>query len=151
MSEFDERKKRENQNHYEKWLSCGYRGEMVLDDTGWCRNDVPQDYEMWMLFDKRGFLAYIRYMELPNGNWIASSTAMFSSHGYSLPISVWNTQYPTRYEAICAELERIEREMETQDHKRFVFEAIDNCRMDFRTDDLIVPIMQEQFEQLSMF
>ena len=37
---FQERKERENQKRYKKWLSCGFTGEMHINDCGWCDNGL---------------------------------------------------------------------------------------------------------------
>ena len=67
-SEFRERQARENKRHYEKWLSCGYKGDMVLNDVGWCDNklDKTQLRKLTVIKSKQ-VDAEVEYVQLPNG------------------------------------------------------------------------------------
>ena len=37
---FDERKEQDNARQYRQWLSCGFKGEMHVNDAGWCDNGL---------------------------------------------------------------------------------------------------------------
>lgn len=113
MSEtFDERKKRENAETYAKWLSCGYKGDMVLNDVGWCDNklDKTQLRKLTVIKSKQ-VDATVEYVQLPNGNWVAGShlfTKVNTYYGYGCCVSIWSKQYETKGEAVVAELDRME-------------------------------------------
>lgn len=70
MGTFKERQEIENRQLYEKWLSCGFVGDMVLNECGWCENGIAlykhENAKKVTLFDKHPFSAYIEYMQLPN-------------------------------------------------------------------------------------
>ena len=118
-----------NERQYEKYLSCGYTGEMAVNEHGWCSNEVQAEAaEEIVLFDRERCHAYIRFAELPNGRWIAASGATFPTHGYGCPLSVWCDQHDTKEDAIEAELKRIEESVEPKDAKAFICAALKNCR-----------------------
>ena len=153
MSEFDERKKRENQNHYAKWLSCGFKGEMKLNDCGWCINGVHfEPKNQYVLFDKIPFKASIEYMQLPNGKWIAGSHGNFPLHGWGWGLSIFNEQFNTMEEAVNNQIDHIENSLEEKDKKKFVLDGIQTCRNHFKkqTFEMAFNPMSE-FEQTSLF
>lgn len=153
---FEERKVRENERQYKKWLSCGFVGEMHLNDCGWCDNGLSlsnhEKAKKIVLFDKYPFKAYIEYMKLPSGKWISGSSLSCPLHGYGHGISVWSKQYDTENEAIIAQLDNVENSLEEKDKKPFVMNAIQTCRNEFK-ESLFEVVFEPmaQFEQVSLF
>ena len=119
---FEERQKRENEKYYERWLACGFTGEMKLNEYGWFIPVLRLHYpvETLKVFDAKGYRASIEFCHLPNGHWVAASDLTCPTHGYGSACSVWDTQYETKEEAIMAELDRIEKALEDKDRKPFV-------------------------------
>ena len=72
---FEQRQKRENQKYYERWLACGFTGEMKLNEYGWfipvLRLHCP--VETMTVFDNKGYRSRIEFCHLPNGAWVAAS------------------------------------------------------------------------------
>ena len=136
MDTFKERQERENKRQYEKWLSCGFRGDMVIDKSGWCINGLSfyknDNVEEQILFDRPRYIARISFMQLPNGKWISGSSCTFPLQGWGHGLSVWDTQYDTKEEAVEKELDYIEKSLDEKDKKTFVLDAIRNCRTALR-------------------
>ena len=153
MDVLEERKQRENQWQYNKWLSCGFKGEMTVNDCGWCSNGVyfepPNQY---VLFNKPRYNASIEYMRLPNEKWIAGSHTLFPSHGWAYGLSVWNKQYDTKEGAVSAEISKIEKSLDRFDKKKFVLDAIQACKNEFKESPVGVDFETvTRFEQISLF
>ncbi len=154
METFAERQQRENQRYYEKWLACGFTGEMKLNKHGWFIPVLRLNYpvETLTLFDKKGYRAKIEYCCLPNGNWIAAADLSCPTHGFGSACSIWDTQYVTKEEAITAELMRIEMALEEKDRKQFVISAIQTCRNQFKQTVFEMAFAPAaQFEQVTLF
>ena len=153
---FDERQSRENDRQYRQWLSCGFTGEMHINDCGWCDNGISlskhEQAKKIILFDKHPFSAHIEYMQLPNGKWIVGSWLNCPLHGYCHGISVWSNQYDTEADAIKAEISKIEKSLEARDRKAFVIDAIQSCRNNYK-ENLFEMAFEPlaQFEQVSLF
>jgi len=129
MNEFTNKQDDFNQKQYKKYLSCGYTGEMTVNEYGWCDNEVRTgDMETIDLFDKDRSRAYIRFAHLPNGKWIAASSLTMPNYGYGCPLCVWCDQYDTKEEAVEAELARIKNGIELKDMKTFITDAFKQCR-----------------------
>ena len=127
-SEFRERQARENKRHYEKWLSCGYKGDMVLNDVGWCDNklDKTQLRKLTVIKSKQ-VDAEVEYVQLPNGNWVAGShlsTKVSTYYGYGCCASIWSKQYETKGEAVVAELDRMETSVGRENKKALTPELV---------------------------
>ena len=151
---FEERQKRENQKYYERWLACGFTGEMTLNEYGWfipvLRLHCP--VETLTVFDSKGYRSKIEFCHLPNGRWVAASDLTCPTHGYGSACSVWDTQYETKEEAIMVELGRIEKALEPKDRKPFNLEAIQSCRNRFKVIDVEMAFTPlAQFEQIELF
>ena len=151
---FTERQKRENQKYYERWLACGFTGEMKLNEYGWfipvLRLHCP--VETLSVFDNKGYRAKIEFCHLPNGAWVAASDLTCPTHGYGSACSVWDTQYETKEEAIMVELDRIEKALEPKDRKPYNLEAIQSCRNRFKVIDVEMAFTPlAQFEQIALF
>lgn len=151
---FEQRQQRENQKYYERWLACGFTGEMTLNEYGWfipvLRLHCP--VETMTVFDNKGYRAKIEYCHLPNGNWVAASDLTCPMHGYGSACSVWDTQYDTKEEAILEELDRIEKALEPKDRKPYNLEAIQSCRNRFKVIDVEMAFTPlAQFEQIALF
>lgn len=151
---FKERQERENRKYYEKWLACGFTGEMPVNENGWfipvLRLHCP--VETITVFDKKGYRGRIEFCHLPNGAWVAASDLTCPMHGYGSACSVWDPQYDTKNEAINAELDRIEKALEEKDWKPFVLSAIQTCRNEFK--EALFEMAFEpmaQFEQVALF
>ena len=153
---FDERQSRENDRQYRQWLSCGFTGEMHINDCGLCDNGISlskhEQAKKIILFDKHPFSAHIEYMQLPNGKWIVGSWLNCPLHGYCHGISVWSNQYDTEADAIKAEISKIEKSLEARDRKAFVIDAIQSCRNNYK-ENLFEMAFEPlaQFEQVSLF
>ena len=152
---FEQRQQRENQKYYEKWLACGFTGEMELNEHGWFEKPVLRLYypvETIKVFDKKGYRASIEYCCLPNGKYVASSDLSCPMHGYGSACSIWDEQHPSKEEAIMAELNRIEKALEPKDRKPFVLDAIQSCRNRFKEVDVELAFeATAQFTQMSLF
>ena len=153
---FIERQRRENQRQYEKWLSCGFQGEMELDKNGWCTNGISfyksENVERCILFDNPYFKGTIEVMELPNGKWISGSSCTFPLHGWGHGVSVWNEQYDTKQEAIFNQIDYIERNLSEKDKKKFVLDALQSCRNKYKEIDVELAFEpQARFEEVSLF
>lgn len=151
METFKERQERENRQHYEKWLSCGFTGQMLIDDSGWCRLGNNLDGEEIKVFDK-GYMnkATIKVLQLPNKNWISGSDAFCRTHGHGHGLSIWNRQYQTKEEAIEEALDRVEHEIDEKDRKTLI-KKVEEIRSRFKQDTLFVPVVTEHFEQVALF
>ena len=151
---FKERQRRENQKYYEKWLACGFTGEMELNEHGWF---IPvlrlhHPVETMTIFDKNCYRARIEWCQLPNKKWVAASDLSCPLHGYGSAVSVWDSQYETKNEAITAELNRIEKALEPKDRKPFVLDAIQTCRNKFKEIDVELAFEPTaQFAQVALF
>ena len=151
---FEQRQQRENQKYYERWLACGFTGEMKLNEYGWfipvLRLHCP--VETLTVFDNKGYRSRIEFCHLPNGRWVAASDLTCPTHGYGSACSVWDTQYETKEEAIMAELDRIEKALEPKDRKPYNLEAIQSCRNRFKVIDVEMAFTPlAQFEQIALF
>ena len=151
---FEQRQQRENQKYYERWLACGFTGEMTLNEYGWfipvLRLHCP--VETLTVFDNKGYRSRIEFCHLPNGRWVAASDLTCPTHGYGSACSVWDTQYETKEEAIMVELGRIEKALEPKDRKPFNLEAIQSCRNRFKVIDVEMAFTPlAQFEQIELF
>ena len=151
---FEQRQQRENQKYYERWLACGFTGEMKLNEYGWfipvLRLHCP--VETLTVFDNKGYRSKIEFCHLPNGHWVAASDLTCPTHGYGSACSVWDTQYETKEEAITAQLNRIEKALEPKDRKPFVLDAIQSCRNKFKEVDVEMAFTPlAQFEQIALF
>ena len=150
---FEERQKRENEKYYERWLACGFTGEMKLNEYGWFIPVLRLHYpvETLKVFDAKGYRASIEFCHLPNGHWVAASDLTCPTHGYGSACSVWDTQYETKEEAIMAELDRIEKALE-KDRKPFVLQAIQAQRNNYKQMEIEMAFEpMTQFEQVSLF
>ncbi len=151
---FEERQKRENEKYYNRWLACGFTGEMKLNEYGWFIPVLRLHYpvETLTVFDNKGYRARIEYCHLPNERWVAASDLSCPTHGYGSACSVWDTQYETKEEAIMVELGRIETALEPKDRKPFNLEAIQSCRNRFKVIDVEMAFTPlAQFEQIALF
>ena len=151
---FKQRQQKENQKYYERWLACGFTGEMKLNEYGWFIPVLRLHYPVDTLkvFEVKGYRASIEFCHLPNGNWVAASDLTCPTHGYGSACSVWDTQYETKEEAIMAELDRIEKALEPKDRKPFNLEAIQSCRNRFKVIDVEMAFTPlAQFEQIELF
>ena len=146
METFEERQERENAQCYKKWLSCGFTGEMKVNKYGWFDSGDCLKGEEKVVFDK-GFKcsAKLCYTQLPNGKWISGSSFWCNTHGYAYGLSVWNTQYNTKEEAIEAQLAKIAREIDEKERKKLM-KKLDEFRNSLR-----MPMTQEVFEQVALF
>ncbi len=147
-------KDRENQKYYERWLACGFTGEMKLNEHGWfipvLRQHCP--VETLTVFDNKGYRAQIEFCCLPNGNWVAASDLTCPMHGYGSACSIWDTQHKTKEEAIMEELDRIEKALEDKDRKPFVLQAIQAQRNNHKQMDIEMAFEPTtQFVQVSLF
>ena len=151
---FEQRQQRENQKYYERWLACGFTGEMTLNEYGWFIPVLRLHYpvETLTVFDNKGYRSKIEFCHLPNGHWVAASDLTCPTHGYGSACSVWDTQYKTKEEAIMVELERIEKSLEPKDRKPYNLEAIQSCRNRFKVIDVEMAFTPlAQFEQIALF
>ena len=151
---FTERQKRENKKYYERWLACGFTGEMKLNEYGWFIPVLRLHYpvETLTVFDNKGYRSKIEFCHLPNGRWVAASDLTCPTHGYGSACSVWDTQYETKEEAIMVELGRIEKALEPKDRKPYNLEAIQSCRNRFKVIDVEMAFTPlAQFEQIALF
>ena len=151
---FEQRQRRENQKYYERWLACGFTGDMKLNEYGWfipvLRLHCP--VETMTVFDNKGYRSRIEFCHLPNGAWVAASDLTCPTHGYGSACSVWDTQYETKEEAIMVELDRIEKALEPKDRKPYNLEAIQSCRNRFKVIDVEMAFTPlAQFEQIELF
>ena len=151
---FKERQDRENRKYYEKWLACGFTGEIETDKHGWfipvLRLHYPTD--TIEVFNKNCYHATIEFCQLPNGKWVAASDLSCPMHGYGSSCSVWDTQYATKGEAITAELNQIEKSLTDKERKPFVMQAIQTCRNKLKELDVEMAFEPlAQFEQVSLF
>lgn len=153
---FKERQERENKRQYQKWLSCGFKGEMEVNEHGWCTNGLglfkDEKVKKKILFDKPRFVAIVEYMQLPNRKWISGSYCTFPLHGWAHGISIWDKQYETKEEAVTSELNYIEKALDEKDRKPFVLNAIQTCRNEFKVAlfEMVFEPMA-QFEQVALF
>ena len=91
-------------------------------------------------------------MQLPNKKWIVGSWLDCPLHGYCHGISVWSKQYDTESEAISAELAKIEKSLEERDKKKFVLDAIQTCRNNYKESLFEMAFAPAaQFEQVTLF
>lgn len=147
-------KDRENQKYYERWLACGFTGEMTVNKHGWfepvLRLHCP--VESLTVFDNKGYRARITYCHLPNGNWVAASNLSCPTYGYGSACSIWDEQHPSKEEAIMVELDRIEKALEDKDRKHFVLQALQTQRNNCKQMDIETALEpMTQFEQVSLF
>lgn len=151
METFEERQERENKEHYQKWLSCGFKGEMEVDEYGWCRLGNSLKGEEVAVFDK-GYQnrATLYYVQLPNQKWISGFNVFCRTQGCCNGLSIWNRQYNTKEEAIEKALYTIERYINEKD-KKLLIKKVEEIRNRFKQDTLFMPIMAEQFEQVALF
>lgn len=151
---FKQRQQRENQKYYEKWLECGFTGEMDLNEHGWFVPVLRLHYPVNTLkvFDEKGYRASIEFCQLPNKKWVAASDLTCPMHGYGSACSVWDTQYETKEEAIMVELDRIEKALEDKDRKPFVLQALQTQRNNYKQMEIEMAFNpMTQFEQVSLF
>ena len=156
MSEetFEERKKRENEAYYKKWLECGFTGEMPINECGWFVPVFRLYYpvETIEVFNQKGYRASVEYCHLPNGKWVAASDLTCPLYGFGSACGVWDKQYDTKNEAIMNELCLIEKSLKEKDKKTFVLQAIQTCKNMFK-ESLFEMVFEPmaQFEQVSLF
>ena len=151
---FEERQKRENKEYYRKWLACGFKGEIPVNEYGWFIPVLRLHYpvETLTVFNKKGYRGNIEYCQLPNKRWVAASDLTCPMHGYGSACSVWNPQYDTKEEAITAELDRIEKALEEKDRKPFVLQALQAQRNSFKKTEIEATFEPlAQFEQIALF
>ena len=152
---FEQRQRRENQKYYEKWLACGFTGEMELNEHGWFEKPVLRLFypvETIKVFDNKGYRASIEYCQLPNGHWVAAADLSCPTHGFGSACSIWDTQYETKEEAVTKEIDRIEKALEEKDRKKFVLDAIQMCRNNYKQMDIEMAFQpMTQFEQVALF
>ncbi len=151
---FKERQRKENQKYYEKWLACGFTGEMEVDEYGWFIPVLRLHYptEVMTVFDKNCYRARIEFCQLPNKRWVAASDLSCPMHGYGSAVSVWDPQYETKNEAITAELNQIENALKEKDRKPFVMQALQTCKNKFKEIDIEMAFEPlTQFEQVALF
>ena len=151
---FEDRQKRENEKYYKRWLACGFTGEMTVNKHGWFEPVLRLhcQVETLTVFDNKGYRARIEYCHLPNGNWVAASDLTCPMHGYGSACSIWDTQYETKEEAVNKEIDRIEKALEEKDRKKFILDAIQTCRNQFK--EAVFEMAFEpmaQFEQVALF
>ena len=152
----DDRKRLEAERIYRQWLACGFKGEMRLDKYGWCTNGITfyesDGAKERVLFDKPRYRAVVKYMQFPNGKWIAGSSCTFPLHGWGHGLSIWCNQYETKAEAILSELNHIEKSLEDRDKKDFVLNGIQSCRNQFTDKEVEMAFEpSSQFEQTTLF
>lgn len=151
METFEERQKRENEKTYRKWLSCGFTGEMKIDEHGWCRLDTDLAGEEFEVFNKcYTNKARISITQLPNKKWISGSDAFCRTHGHGYGLSIWNKQYESKEDAIEEALDRVAREIDEKD-KSVLLKKVEEFRCRFKKDTLYVSVETERFEQVSLF
>ena len=156
---FKDRQERENREHYEKWLSCGFTGEMSINQYGWCDNalDKTQVTEITVFEKGYQYRARIHYAQLPNSKWVAASDMFCATHGYGSAVGIWDKQYDTKEEAVTAELDKVERALEKNDQKPFVLKGIEKCRKEFKKKSTTVFDIDPEFyygknfQQTSLF
>ena len=153
---FEQRQKRENERQYSQWLSAGFQGEMTVDKNGWCTNGISfykdENVKKLILFDKPYFRASIEYMQFPNGKWVAGSSATFALHGWGHGISVWSRQHITLQAAIYEQLDYIGQSLYEQDKQKFVLDAIQRCRNEFKEADVELAFgATARFSQMTLF
>ena len=152
---FEERQKRENEKYYQKWLACGFTGEMPVNEYGWFIPVLRLHYpvETITVVDKKGYRARIECCHLPNQKWVAASDLTCPMHGYGSACSVWDTQYDSREEAVSREIDKIEQALEEKDRKPFVLDAIQTCRNRFKEPSLLEAVFapMAKFEQVALF
>ena len=131
---FEEHKARENAKRYAQWLSCGFSGDMEVNEYGWFeKGNHFEGTEKVTVFEKGyHYRAYVEYYQLPNGKWVAGSDLNCPLHGYGSSASIWSKQYNTKEEAVTAELAKIEGALEQNDRKPFVMKGIEKCRSEFK-------------------
>ena len=151
MGTFEERQEKENKKCYQKWLSCGFKGEMKVDESGWFRSGFCLKGEEIEVFNK-GYTnkASISFMELPNKKWISGSSAFCRTHGHGFGLSIWNQQHDTKEEAIEEALNRIEKEIDKKDKKTLI-KKVEEIRNRFKKDTLQLLKTIEHFEQIDLF
>ena len=150
----DERKNADNERIYKKWLSCGYTGEMKLDRFGNCVNEINKENNVKeiVIFDIPRYHAVLEYMQFPNGKWTSGSSVMFPLYGWSHGVSIWNTQYDTKEDAILEELRKIESRIESKDKKKAILDAIQECRNRYKKPSFeVVFNPMASFEQVALF
>ena len=155
METFEERQERENKQHYEKWLSCGFTGEMELNEHGWFNKcyTLPNVKKMEVFRKGYQYHAEVEYAQLPNGKWVNGSSLWCTTHGYGHGASIWSKQYDTQEEAILAELNYIEGQLEEKDKKqKFILNGIQNLRNTYRKPSFEVAFSPTaRFEQVALF
>ena len=118
---FNERQARENAQHYAQWLSCGYKGDMVLNEYGWCRNDLDKDaIKVLNVIESKQIDAEVEYAQLPNGKWVAGThltTKVGCCFGHWHGASIWGKQYDTKGEAVTVALDGIMNAVKNQNSK----------------------------------
>ncbi len=156
METFEQRQKRENDRQYRQWKSAGFQGEMTIDRNGWCTNGISfykdKNVKKLILFDKPYFRASIEYMQFPNGRFASGSSATFPLHGWGHGLSVWSRQHTTLQAAIYEQLDYIEKSLYEKDKKKFVLDAIQRCRNEFKSADVELAFdATARFTQMSLF
>ena len=155
MGTFEERQERENRHHYEKWLSCGFQGEMELNDAGWFSKCYTLPNITKIEVFRKGYQhhAEIEYTQLPNGKWVGGSSLWCAIHGYGHGASIWAKQYDTMEEAILEQLDYIEKELNDKDKKqKFILNGIQNLRNKYKKPSFeVVFDPMATFEQVALF
>ena len=155
MGTFEERQERENRQHYEKWLSCGFTGEMLLNEHGWFDEcyKIPNITKIEVFRKGYQHRAELEYTQLPNGKWIAGSDLWCATYGYCHGVSIWDKQYDTQEEAILAGLDYIESRLEGKDKKqKFILNGIQNLRNKYKKPSFEAVFDPAcSFEQVALF
>ena len=149
METFEERQERENRQHYEKWLSCGFTGEMELNAHGWFDKCYTLPNVTKIEVFRKGYQhhAELEYAQLPNGKWVTGSYVWCATYGYSFGASIWQKQHDTKEEAILTELSRIESRLEGKDKKqKFILNGIQSLRNQYKK-----PVFEMAFNPLCSF
>ena len=93
---------------YEQYLLCGYTDKPSFNQYGWIDNDdkIRRSGHEEAIFTE-GFIWHcnIRYMQHPNGKWVASASYNFGDCGGSSLPGIWNSWYDSKEEAIRETLE----------------------------------------------
>ena len=153
---FEQRQKMENDRQYRQWLSAGFQGEMTVDKNGWCTNGISfykdENVKKLILFDKPYFRASIEYIRFPNGLFASGSSATFALHGWGHGLSVWSSRHTTLQAAIYEQLDYIEQNLYEKDKKKFVLDAIQRCRNEFKEVDVELAFgATARFSQMTLF
>lgn len=148
-----------NDRHYKRWLSCGYTGEMTVNEYGWCNNELDRDtVKKLTVLKSKAVDAELGYAQLPNGKWVAGSSMMTNigcCYGYGSSVSIWSKQYDTKGEAVTAELDRIRHGIDN--NKKALTPDVESALSKLRNQFANAPIFDAffgagaTFEQTALF